>query len=317
MAKKDISKYRMDVEEFDWIDDIELPDLEKWEGVQRRPKSLGDLDPDAQQEVEDNKAEFLSLGELAYLNEISETEISDDAISTPKLQAGAVEAANISVASLSAIEANLGSVTSGTVTGALIRTSSSGSRVEMRDDDDNIIVYDSGGDKRLEIEQEYISFFDPSEDIGGFITSNDGDEISINPFDPNSSGVSYIFSDNPDAFFAFNSGVSIGTSIFPWGDAYLRDIQGQDIEPVASGFYDLGTSSRYWANVYTLDLDVDQIYAENNDAVEFMDPILMDHASSPPGSASGKEGYVYYDTSKETLVFSDGSGWFACVANVY
>jgi hypothetical protein len=47
------------------------------------------------------------------------------------LNASSVTAAKISVSSLSAISADLGSITAGTITGALIRTAASGSRVEM------------------------------------------------------------------------------------------------------------------------------------------------------------------------------------------
>lgn len=62
---------------------------------------------------------------------ITTTEIADNAISTPKLQANSVTAAKISVTQLSAITADMGTLTAGTVVGAVIKTASSGSRVEL------------------------------------------------------------------------------------------------------------------------------------------------------------------------------------------
>lgn len=62
---------------------------------------------------------------------IKETQIADDSITTPKLVANAVTASKISVSNLAAISADLGTITAGTVTGALIRTGVSGPRVQL------------------------------------------------------------------------------------------------------------------------------------------------------------------------------------------
>jgi len=62
-------------------------------------------------------------------NSISTGMVQADAITTNELAANSVTATEINVAQLSAISAALGSITSGTITGALIRTAASGARV--------------------------------------------------------------------------------------------------------------------------------------------------------------------------------------------
>lgn len=113
-----------------------------------------------------NLSGYLEIGEaLADIGagNITGTYIANGAIITSKIAANAVTADKISVNELSAISADIGSVTSGTITGALIRTSSSGSRVEIDDSTDSIEIYDSSGDLRLEIYDNLINFNDPSE----------------------------------------------------------------------------------------------------------------------------------------------------------
>lgn len=110
---------------------------------------------------------------------ITNTYIGTNAISTGNIQANAITAAKISVSSLSAISANIGTVTSGTITGALIRTSSSGARVEIDDTVDSIKIYDAS-DLRLEIYDNFINF---NEDDGtqiGSIYAGDTGNLLIN-----------------------------------------------------------------------------------------------------------------------------------------
>lgn len=94
---------------------------------------------------------------------ITNTKIADGSITTPKLTAnvitsneilaGAVTAVKINVALLSAISANLGTITAGsidavtitggTITGSILKTATSGERVEI-DSTNGIRIYDSG-----------------------------------------------------------------------------------------------------------------------------------------------------------------------------
>lgn len=109
---------------------------------------------------------YLQIGEALSdigSGNITGTYIASGAITTEKIAANAVTATKISVSELSAITADLGTITAGTITGALIRTSSSGSRVEIDDSSDSIEIYDSSNDLRLEIYDNLINFNDPSE----------------------------------------------------------------------------------------------------------------------------------------------------------
>lgn len=97
--------------------------------------------PSQQQKV--SNAQFAVDGASILPGSITTTEIADNAISTPKLQANSVVAAKISVAVLSAISADLGSITAGTITGAVIQTATSGQRVIL-DSLNGIRLLDSG-----------------------------------------------------------------------------------------------------------------------------------------------------------------------------
>lgn len=93
---------------------------------------------------------------------ITSTYLGSSSVTTSKINANAVTASKISVSELSAITADIGEVTSGTVTGALIRTSSSGDRVEIDDTDDSVKIYDSN-DLRMELYEDRMTFYDDTE----------------------------------------------------------------------------------------------------------------------------------------------------------
>jgi hypothetical protein len=57
--------------------------------------------------------------------------------------ANTIDASKMNVGQLSSISANIGSITSGTITGATIRTSSSGRRVELNDGNNDMSIYDA------------------------------------------------------------------------------------------------------------------------------------------------------------------------------
>ena len=60
---------------------------------------------------------------------------------------------------LSDLESNLGSITAGTITGALIRTSSSGSRVQLNDSTNTLQIYDSNSDLRAQSFSNGLEFY--------------------------------------------------------------------------------------------------------------------------------------------------------------
>jgi len=76
--------------------------------------------------------------------------ITTGTLSANRIAAGSIAASKLSVSDLSAISANLGTVTAGTITGvtitgSLVRTSSSGIRVQLNDSTDGLEFTDSSG----------------------------------------------------------------------------------------------------------------------------------------------------------------------------
>lgn len=93
---------------------------------------------------------------------ITSTYLDSDSVTSSKIAANAVTASKINVGDLAAINADLGTVTSGDIRGARFRTSTSGDRVEISDSDDSIKIYD-GGDLRIEIFEDRITFIDDAD----------------------------------------------------------------------------------------------------------------------------------------------------------
>lgn len=100
-------------------------------------------------------------------------DVNDNAttISGTKITTGTITASKMNVSTLSSITADIGSITSGTITSALIRTSSSGARVEIDDTNDRIEVYDSGGTERMRLDQDELNFYNSSGTRIGYITT--------------------------------------------------------------------------------------------------------------------------------------------------
>lgn len=83
---------------------------------------------------------------------ITGTYIASGSITTPKLSATAIDGM--------------------TITGALIRTSSSGARVQMNDSTDALEVYDTGGTKRVVLDTDEITFLNSGGATRGGIIAN-------------------------------------------------------------------------------------------------------------------------------------------------
>ena len=146
------------------IDDVQLPELTQWQNLFQRPTSLRELDPDASQELNDVEATFLSLGDLAYLDQITETEITDEAITTPKLRAGSIDASKIQAGAITSIKIDADAINGKTIIGAEIKTSTSGDRIEM--ENDRIDAYDSSDDLRLRLDDGYLKIYDSGSYVG-------------------------------------------------------------------------------------------------------------------------------------------------------
>ena len=162
------------------IDENPLPELTPWDKIGGRPTSLRDLSASDADKL-DNTPKTGDFGNLAWedvadeihikTGAITETKISDDSISTPKIKSGAITSAKVTTGELITLSAQIrdaiindahidylsankitvGELEGITITGNLIRTSSSGQRVEIRDSHDDISFHDSGGTRRARI----------------------------------------------------------------------------------------------------------------------------------------------------------------------
>jgi hypothetical protein len=92
---------------------------------------------------------------------ITETYIGSNAISASKIQANAITASKIQAGAIDGI----------TITGSLVRTSSGNDRVQLNESTNALEVY-SGGNKRVVLDNDEITFFNSSEVERGGITAN-------------------------------------------------------------------------------------------------------------------------------------------------
>ena len=83
-------------------------------------------------------------------NSITANEIASNTITANQIASNTITANQMNVGQLSAISANIGSITSGTITGTLVRTSASGARVILDDSDNSMKITDSGNNVRAQ-----------------------------------------------------------------------------------------------------------------------------------------------------------------------
>lgn len=259
----DVKELKVKLEKPKAEDDVQLPELPQWTQVVGRPTSLGDLDPEAEQALEDVEVAFLSLGDLAYLDAITTTEITDNAITTPKLAAGSVIASKMSVGSLSAISANLGTITAGTITGVLFRTETSGERIEIDTTNTNQIRFydDSTLYGVLEVDRVgsdgYINLL--TDDGNGIQLDTGIGASGFNAVSMFANGGTFSTSGNASNGWI---GMYIGSDHLalhrgPGGNRIITDLRlDDDWLPFADSSYDLGSTTYRWDNLYVDDVDV-------------------------------------------------------------
>lgn len=159
---------------------------------------------------------------------------------------GGITAAYISVSSLSAISANIGSITSGTITGTLVRTSSSGSRVQMNDSTDALEVYDASA-KRMALDADEFIFYGTDGIRMGSMTNASGFLV----MEVDSTSYAIVFQVDGtikasvtnaglnvnDDILASAGGIDIGSASQPFEDFYIDDIRltAQTNNPTADG----------------------------------------------------------------------------------
>ncbi len=123
--------------------------------------------------AENIEADAITANEIAA-NAITANELAANSVTTPKVQAGAITADKITVSQLSAITADMGSLTAGTVTGALIRTAASGQRVELSSSDNLLRAVNSSG---------YTLRIEPDAGTSPGMVLSDGSKIGLLLFD--------------------------------------------------------------------------------------------------------------------------------------
>lgn len=134
-----------------------------WLEMSRSPEYSPAILSRALQQVSYNLNEFKnSIGEVAFVDKIEkamlgETIIIGGFLNNDLIASKSILAKHLNVDSLSAITANLGEVTSGTITGALIRTNAANDRIELGN---NVLQVHSGANKSMEIHKENIRFYD-------------------------------------------------------------------------------------------------------------------------------------------------------------
>ena len=122
------------------------------------------------------------LGDAAFMDKIEkamlgETIIIGGYIRTELIAAQSITADKLDVQTLSAISANLGEVTSGIITGATIRTSASGDRIQL---DSNMLRAYKSNVRRVQLDYDSVDFYTQSAKKMGEIFAVDvdmGDDV--------------------------------------------------------------------------------------------------------------------------------------------
>lgn len=270
-----------------------------------------------------NSSEVLNVGDLAILDVITETEITDSAVTTPKVATGAiitdklatnsVVASKISVADLSAISADIGDITAGTITGititgGTIRTSSSGTRIEISNDD--LETYNSSNNLngfQLDSAKDFASFdiYDDGAYIGSFsMTDLNGMQFNT-------------FTDATNGNLLFNVSGDISLNPSPGNQALYN---GDEIGTITSVDSGNGLDGGGATGSVTLDIDPSEIagHGLDEDANQNLevDETELDFSSE---SRSWFEdsyitrpyfgaNYCYVDTDGTNVAFRDSAG---------
>lgn len=206
-------------------------------------------------------------------------------LTADNIAANTITANELFINTLSSISANIGAITAGsisgvTVTGGTVRTSSGSTRVEMNGADNTIYHYQSGV-LRTSMGDGYIAFYRPSDGI--------------------SSGAIYGSSTSLD--------IDAGNMVRILGGQYI--FGGSSFVPDSSVAYTLGSSSAYWAGVYTDGIALKRSSGSNYCLL--FGPLGSGSSISItlPGSL-GSSGDVLYDTNGAGIL-----GWKSVPSMTY
>lgn len=110
---------------------------------------------------------------------ITTGKIAANAVTASQIAAGSVTATKINVSQLSAISANIGSITAGTLTGVVLQTDTSGERIVIDGVDNDISIYDAGGDLRARGYQQGWEFYNESGTLVGELYASNSEGFLI------------------------------------------------------------------------------------------------------------------------------------------
>jgi len=128
-----------------------------------------------------------------------ETIIVGGYLNTHLIKAKSIIAEHMDVDSLSAISADIGNVTSGTLTGAIVRTSSSGDRIQLSD---NLLRAYASGTERVRLDTTALRFYDPTGAFGGYIFADTSHDTwsTILSIQPSSTGYLSLHTRGPQTY---------------------------------------------------------------------------------------------------------------------
>lgn len=179
--------------------------------------------------------------------------------------AGNITGTYIANGTIDTAQLNANAINGMTITGALIRTSSSGARVIMDDTTDSIKVYDASSDVRMALDQDELIFYGTGgtrrgalyadttnlnleNDNGGYVVLNVTSTsygIVFNIAGTTKASVTNAGLGVNDDIIANAAGIDIGSTAQPFEDFYIDDIRmtSQTSNPTADGmlrYYDSG-----------------------------------------------------------------------------
>lgn len=168
--------------------------------------------------------------------------IAAGTITANEIATNTITANRLSVSQLSAIAADLGSITAGTITGALIRTASSGARAQMTGTSSTFDIYDSSNNLRSQSYSQGLSFFTTGGQATNLFAGGSTTGFWI---DASGSGSGNVI---------FSMGSSSGTVALAVGTSLkvLFDLTNARIVPASgnNGVISLGASGANWDDLY-------------------------------------------------------------------
>ncbi len=153
--------------------------------------------------------------------------------------ANTINASKLTVGQLSAISADLGSITAGTITGATIRTSASGLRVEISGDD--LWSYDSSDVLRMQLSGDSLAFSNDSGVLVGTLVSTTN---SLGIFAGTNKSI-YSVGDGTG-----NAGLAIDSTNYFYASGSLGyNVSARHIIPTSTSV-NLGSSGSHFGTIY-------------------------------------------------------------------